>query len=101
MIYRLLNSLILLPDAYHYQAPADLGLQAEAVTFPNRQGLPLHGLFCWQDAQATDDRLRPEALPVVLFCPGTSGKALCCRRALCSRVDRQHRLQYCDSSRPC
>lgn len=73
MIHRLLNSLILLPDAYHYQAPADLGLQAEIVTFPNRQGLPLHGLFCWQADQATDAHLCPKDLPVVLFCPGTSG----------------------------
>lgn len=72
MIHRLLNSLILLPDAYHYQAPADLGLQAEAVTFPNRQGLPLQGLLCWQASQTIADRFHPEALPVILFCPGTS-----------------------------
>jgi pimeloyl-ACP methyl ester carboxylesterase len=73
MIHRLLNSLVLLPDAYHYLAPADLGLQDETVTFPNQQGLPLHGLFCWQASQTADARVCPEDLPVVLFCPGTSG----------------------------
>ncbi len=73
MIHRLLNSLILLPDAYHYQAPADLGLGAEAVTFPNAQGLPLRGVFCWQASQGPVSNVRPEEMPVVLFCPGTSG----------------------------
>ncbi|MCZ6874720.1 MAG: alpha/beta hydrolase [bacterium] len=73
MIHRLLNALILLPDAYHYQAPADLGLCAEAVTFPNRQGLLLQGLLCWKTSQEPSPSLCPDDLPVILFCPGTSG----------------------------
>ena len=69
MIHRLLNSLILLPDPYCYQTPADLGLWAEEVTFPNAQGDRLRGLFCQQNPPA-----RPhDAAPVVLFCPGTAG----------------------------
>ncbi len=73
MIHRLLNALILSPEAYHYQAPADLGLCAEAVTFPNQQGLPLQGLLCWKTSQESSPSLCPKNLPVVLFCPGTSG----------------------------
>jgi pimeloyl-ACP methyl ester carboxylesterase len=73
MIHRWLNSLILLPDRYCYQEPADLGLHAETVVFPNAQGVPLHGLFCqsWSTEKAA--HTPPGDRPVVLFCPGTSG----------------------------
>lgn len=69
MIHRLLNSLILLPDPYCYQTPADLGLWAEAVIFRNAQGDCLRGLFC---RQGPPD-MPHNAAPVVLFCPGTAG----------------------------
>jgi uncharacterized protein len=73
MIHRLLNSLILLPDRYCYQVPADLGLHAEKVVFPNAQGSSLHGLFCWTGASKDASSAPPNDLPVILFCPGTSG----------------------------
>ena len=73
MIHRLLNSLILLPDRYCYQVPADLGLHAEKVVFPNAQGSSLHGLFCWNGASKDASSVPPNDLPVILFCPGTSG----------------------------
>lgn len=67
MLHRWLNGLILLPDPRCYQIPADLGLVAEAVVFPNAQGELLRGLWCAPCGA-------PEATaPVVLFCPGTSG----------------------------
>jgi pimeloyl-ACP methyl ester carboxylesterase len=69
MIHRMLNSLILLPDRYCYQAPADLGLWAEEATFPNAQGQPLKGFFCKQGPPGPDHN----ETPTVLFCPGTSG----------------------------
>lgn len=70
MLHRFLNSLILLPDRLHYQTPGDLGLQAEAVRFPNAQGQMLHG---WYVAPHEDLVPPTAAHPVVLFCPGTSG----------------------------
>jgi len=69
MIHRLLNSLILLPDPYCYQTPADLGLRAEEVVFCNAQGHRLRGLFCRPGAPD----MPHNATPVVLFCPGTAG----------------------------
>jgi pimeloyl-ACP methyl ester carboxylesterase len=73
MLHRLLNALILLPDRYCYQVPADLGLSAEAVTFPNAQGQPLRGLWFTPVRQpGSAGRLHSDT-PVVLFCPGTSG----------------------------
>jgi pimeloyl-ACP methyl ester carboxylesterase len=71
MLHRLLNSLILLPDRYRYQIPADLGLQAEEVTFPNAQGNLLRGLWCCQPRRQSDDAPNDQR-PVVLLCPGTS-----------------------------
>jgi pimeloyl-ACP methyl ester carboxylesterase len=73
MIHRLLNSLILLPDRYCYQEPADLGLQAEEVVFPNARGAFLHGLFCQQFSPGEAPHTPPGDRPVILFCPGTSG----------------------------
>ena len=73
MIHRLLNSLILLPDRYCYQEPADLGLHAEAVVFPNARGVPLHGLFCQRLSPEEATHTPPDDRPVILFCPGTSG----------------------------
>jgi hypothetical protein len=70
MIHRLLNSLILLPDPYCYQTPADLGLCAEDVVFCNAQGDRLRGLFCRRPGPPD---LSHHAAPVVLFCPGTAG----------------------------
>jgi hypothetical protein len=43
MLHRLLNALILLPDRYRYQVPADLGLRADEITFPNAKGQLLGG----------------------------------------------------------
>jgi pimeloyl-ACP methyl ester carboxylesterase len=73
MLHRLLNALILLPDRYCYQLPADLGLRADAVAFPNAQGHLLRG-FWFKPVEPTmaAERSQDEA-PVVLFCPGTSG----------------------------
>ena len=45
MLHRLLNALILLPDRYRYQVPADLGLHADEIAFPNAQGQLLHGFW--------------------------------------------------------
>jgi pimeloyl-ACP methyl ester carboxylesterase len=73
MIHRLLNSLILLPDRYCYQVPADLGLHAEEVVFPNAQGVSLRGVFCRSGLAETSAHPLPGDLPVILFCPGTSG----------------------------
>ena len=73
MIHRLLNSLILLPDPYGYQAPSELGLHAEEVSFPNAQGVPLRGLFCQCATQDNPALLDHDETPVILFCPGTSG----------------------------
>ena len=73
MIHRLLNSLILLPDRYCYQVPADLGLHAEEVMFPNAQGVSLRGVFCRGGLAETSAHPLPGDLPVILFCPGTSG----------------------------
>lgn len=67
MLHRWLNALILLPDARCYQVPADLGLRADMVEFPNAQGQRLRGLWCAPSTQPGT------AGPVVLFCPGTSG----------------------------
>jgi pimeloyl-ACP methyl ester carboxylesterase len=73
MIHRLLDSLILLSDRYSYQVPADLGLVAEAVSFPNARGGTLTGLFCQPpSAQGAAGRAGNDQ-PVVLFCPGTAG----------------------------
>jgi pimeloyl-ACP methyl ester carboxylesterase len=71
MLYRLLNSLILLPERYCYQTPADLGLCATEVAFDNAQGQQLRGLFCQPHPQET--QRGTYSPPVVLFCPGTSG----------------------------
>lgn len=73
MIHRLLNALILLPDRFCYQTPADLGLWAEEVTFPNAQGVPLTGLFCRRGDGEPPSQHDTGELPVILFCPGTSG----------------------------
>src|SRR5688572_11113544 len=73
MIHRLLNSLILLPDRYCYQVPADLGLHAEEVVFPNAQGVSLRGVLCRSGLAETSAHPLPGDLPVILFCPGTSG----------------------------
>jgi pimeloyl-ACP methyl ester carboxylesterase len=73
MIHRLLNALILLPDRFCYQTPADLGLRGEEVTFPNAQGVPLKGLFCCQGTEDAPSDGMSGASPVILFCPGTSG----------------------------
>src|ERR1051326_2801904 len=73
MLHRFLNALILLPDRYCYQVPADLGLQADEVAFPNVQGQLLHG-FWFKPVGSTVALERPQdKAPVVLFCPGTSG----------------------------
>ena len=53
MLHRLLNALILLPDRYCYQVPADLGLRADEVTFPNAQGQLLHGFWFKPGGQTT------------------------------------------------
>ena len=73
MIHRLLNSLILLPDQYGYQAPEELGLRAEAVSFPNAQGALLTGLFCQPGAGTAPAEVPDHERPLVLFCPGTAG----------------------------
>jgi pimeloyl-ACP methyl ester carboxylesterase len=73
MLHRLLNSLILLPERYCYQTPADLGLCAREVTFPNAQGQQLHGLLCQPSDPETQRHTFCHDSPVVLFCPGTSG----------------------------
>jgi pimeloyl-ACP methyl ester carboxylesterase len=72
MLHRLLNALILLPDRYCYQVPADLGLRADAVAFPNAQGQLLHG-FWFQPVGHMASEIPQDEAPVVLFCPGTSG----------------------------
>ena len=73
MLYRLLNTLILLPDRYRYQVPADLGLCADEVAFPNAQGQRLHGFWFKPVGQTTAAEAPHDEAPVVLFCPGTSG----------------------------
>jgi pimeloyl-ACP methyl ester carboxylesterase len=73
MLHRLLNALILLPDRYCYQVPADLGLSADAVAFPNTQGQLLRGFWCRPIGQIVSSGMLPGEAPVVLFCPGTSG----------------------------
>jgi pimeloyl-ACP methyl ester carboxylesterase len=73
MLHRLLNALILLPDRYRYQVPTDLGLSAEAVTFPNAHGQPLRGFWFEPVGQPGSAEMLPGQAPVVLFCPGTSG----------------------------
>ena len=70
MIHRFLSSLILLPDRYCYQIPADLGLQAEAVAFLNAQGQLLRGLWCRPSSCHGGD-LQDDQRPVILLCPGT------------------------------
>src|SRR5947207_14023537 len=71
MLHRLLNALILLPDRYCYQVPADLGLRADAVTFPNAQGQLLHGFWFRPGGQTMASEGPQDAAPGVLFCPGT------------------------------
>ena len=73
MLHRLLNALILLPDRYCYQVPADLGLRADAVAFPNAQGHLLRGFWFKPVAQTMAAERSQDEAPVVLFCPGTSG----------------------------
>src|SRR5689334_8549431 len=73
MLHRLLNALILLPDRYRYQVPADLGLRADEVTFPNAQGELLHGFWFSPVGPAMASGGLQDEAPVVLFCPGTSG----------------------------
>src|SRR5436309_1534489 len=73
MLHRLLNALILLPDRYLYQVPADLGLCADEVAFPNAQGQLLHGFWFKPVEPAMASEMPPDEAPVVLFCPGTSG----------------------------
>jgi uncharacterized protein len=73
MLHRLLNALILLPDRYCYQVPADLGLCADEVAFPNAQGQLLHGFWFKPVGQTTTAEISQDEVPVVLFCPGTSG----------------------------
>jgi pimeloyl-ACP methyl ester carboxylesterase len=73
MLHRLLNALILLPDRYCYQVPADLGLCADEVAFPNVQGQLLHGFWFKPVGQTTTAEISQDEVPVVLFCPGTSG----------------------------
>src|SRR5215468_8577749 len=95
MLHRMLNALILLPDRYCYQVPTDLGLNAEAIVFPNAQREHLRGFWFapvgqpgpvglpqarpirpeigpYRLADFHADTVAPE-VPVVLFCPGTSG----------------------------
>src|SRR5512132_2531867 len=72
MLHRLLNALILLPDRYCYQVPADLGLRADEITFPNVQGQLLHGFWFRPVGPMASEAPQDEA-PVVLFCSGTSG----------------------------
>src|SRR5712692_6782341 len=73
MLHRLLNALILLPDRYRYQVPADLGLRADEVAFPNAQGQLLHGFWFKPVGQTMASEIPQDEAPVVLFCPGTSG----------------------------
>ena len=73
MLHRLLNALILLPDRYCYQVPAELGLSADAVAFPNAQGHLLRGFLFQPVGQTGAPSLRRGEAPIVLFCPGTSG----------------------------
>jgi len=73
MLHRLLNALILLPERYCYQVPADLGLRADEVAFPNAQGQLLRGFWFRPVGQTMAAAMPQEAAPVVLFCPGTSG----------------------------
>src|SRR5947209_12447769 len=73
MLHRLLNALILLPDRYCYQVPADLGLSAEAVAFRNAHGQHLRGFWFEPGGQPVPAGMSPGEAPVVLFCPGTSG----------------------------
>src|SRR6266849_662439 len=73
MLRRLLNAVILLPDRYCYQVPAELGLSADAVAFPNAQGHLLRGFLFQPVGQTGAPSLRRGEAPVVLFCPGTSG----------------------------
>ena len=73
MLHRLLNALILLPDRYRYQVPADLGLCADAVAFPNAQGQLLHGFWFRPVGQTMVSDMPQDEAPVILFCPGTSG----------------------------
>jgi pimeloyl-ACP methyl ester carboxylesterase len=73
MFHRLLNAVILLPDAYRYQVPADLGLVAEEVAFLSAQGQSLKGLYFPSGGQAGMTGSMHGDAPVVLFCPGTSG----------------------------
>src|SRR5262249_29517002 len=83
------------PDRYCYQIPTDLGLSAEAVAFANVDGQHLRGFWFEPVEQPGPvgtlqgrafrpeigpcrlpdfhaDTVAPE-VPVVLFCPGTSG----------------------------
>src|SRR2546422_4808056 len=73
MLRRLLNAVILLPDRYCYQVPAELGLSADAVAFPNAQGHLLRGFLFQPVGQTGAPSLRRGEAPIVLFCPGTSG----------------------------
>ena len=73
MLHRLLNSLILLPDPCLYQTPADVGLLAYAVHFPNAQGHTLRGWFFQAACHPVSPATPHSETPVVLFCPGTSG----------------------------
>ena len=73
MLHRLLNALILLPDRYCYQVPADLGLRADVVAFPNAQGHLLRGFWFKPVEQPMAAESPRDEAPVVLFCPGTSG----------------------------
>jgi pimeloyl-ACP methyl ester carboxylesterase len=73
MLHRLLNALILLPDRYCYQVPADLGLSADEVAFPNTQGQLLRGFWFRPIGQTVSSEMLVGEAPVVLFCPGTSG----------------------------
>jgi pimeloyl-ACP methyl ester carboxylesterase len=73
MLHRLLNALILLPDRYRYQVPADLGLCADEIAFPNAQGQLLHGFWFKPVGQTLASEEPQDEPPVVLFCPGTSG----------------------------
>jgi pimeloyl-ACP methyl ester carboxylesterase len=73
VLHRLLNTLILLPDRYCYQVPADLGLCADAVAFPNAQGQLLHGFWFKPVGRTAPLEIPQDEAPVVLFCPGTSG----------------------------
>ena len=64
MLHRLLNALILLPDRYRYQVPADLGLRADEVAFPNAQGHLLHG-FWFKPVEQPMARRAPRTRPLL------------------------------------